>query len=380
MYIIFYILIFLIFFTTPIYWFYKLIRCFCNKNEVNGVSLKIEYVFTVITFIICFSLFSFINSLVKTGLPLTKYEFDSTPLNIYTPLSFEHSLTLLVFFTLGVIAYYLLKSSKIDFAPIPYVILCSIVIINIIFSLLIFTQLIGVKDSIDIVLSPILIIIGLNYLGLSFMYISLLKSKMDNVRVIEEHLNKKFKNKWFNKIYIFFIKYNNKPILWIITLFPVFIIIQLILVLFGQQPDSFIKVFFDTSNYTYSQVIPPDPIIIPGDSHYLCTVSARGHKKIVKPLRAGIRGNKRILVNRQLLVANAFENILEQYTPKTHKIIRYFYDKYGYPLSKHINTKFSADLTYFLMKPLEWIFLIVLYSIDKNPENRIHIQYSELRK
>lgn len=85
-------------------------------------------------------------------------------------------------------------------------------------------------------------------------------------------------------------------------------------------------------------------------------------------------------MNRQLLIANAFENILEQYTPKTHKIIRYFYDKYGYPLSKHINTKFSADLTYFLMKPLEWIFLIVLYSIDKNPENRIHIQYSELRK
>lgn len=204
MYIIFYILIFLIFFTTPIYWFYKLIRYFCNKSEVNGVSLKIEYVFTVITFIICFSLFSFINSLVKTGLPLTKYEFDSAPLDMYTPLSFEHSLTLLVFFTLGVIAYYLLKSSKIDFAPIPYAILCSILIINIIFSLLIFTQLLGVKDSNDIVLSPMLIIIGLNYLGLSFMYISLLKSKMDNVRVIEEHLNKNLRINGLIK-FIFFL-------------------------------------------------------------------------------------------------------------------------------------------------------------------------------
>ena len=86
------------------------------------------------------------------------------------------------------------------------------------------------------------------------------------------------------------------------------------------------------------------------------------------------------MVNRQLLIANAFENILEQYTPKLHKIIRNFYDKYGYPLSKHINTKLSADIVYILMKPLEWIFLFVLYTADKNPEDRINIQYSELRQ
>lgn len=27
------------------------------------------------------------------------------------------------------------------------------------------------------------------------------------------------------------------------------------------------------------------------------------------------------------------------------------------------------------MKPLEWLFLIVLYSVDTKPENRIAIQY-----
>jgi len=30
-----------------------------------------------------------------------------------------------------------------------------------------------------------------------------------------------------------------------------------------------------------------------------------------------------------------------------------------------------------LMKPLEWFFLIVLYLFDKNPENRIALQYVE---
>ena len=157
-------------------------------------------------------------------------------------------------------------------------------------------------------------------------------------------------------------------------------VIQLFLVLFGQKPDSFIQVFLDTSTYNYSKVIPPDPVIIPGDGHYLCTVAARGHEKVVKPLRSGVRNGKRITVNRQLMVANAFENILEQYTPKLHKIIRDIYDKYGYPLSKHINSKISADILYYLMKPLEWGFLVVLYCVDNNPENRINIQYSELRK
>ncbi|NLM34294.1 MAG: hypothetical protein GX206_02550 [Clostridiales bacterium] len=82
----------------------------------------------------------------------------------------------------------------------------------------------------------------------------------------------------------------------------------------------------------------------------------KGHKRIVKPIRAGIRHGNRIVVNRQLLVANAFENILEQYTPSFHKFIRYVHDKYGYPLSKHINSPLSADLVYILMKPLECFF------------------------
>ena len=56
------------------------------------------------------------------------------------------------------------------------------------------------------------------------------------------------------------------------------------------------------------------------------------------------------------------------------------HDQYGYPISRHINSKWSADVVYLVMKPLEWFFLVVLYTVDKNPENRIHVQYSELRK
>jgi hypothetical protein len=45
--------------------------------------------------------------------------------------------------------------------------------------------------------------------------------------------------------------------------------------------------------------------MVVGDGHYLCTVSAKGHKKLVKPIRAGIRRGSRISVNHQLLIANA---------------------------------------------------------------------------
>jgi hypothetical protein len=90
----------------------------------------------------------------------------------------------------------------------------------------------------------------------------------------------------------------------------------------------------------------------------------------------GIRKGEKIIVNRQLCIANAFEDFIQEKTPKFHHFIRYIYDKYGYPLSKHINKAWQADITYILMKPLEWLFLIILYLFDQKPENRIAIQYT----
>lgn len=110
------------------------------------------------------------------------------------------------------------------------------------------------------------------------------------------------------------------------------------------------------------------------DGHYLCTVAAGGHKEIVKPIRLGRRGKKYIVVNRQLCIANAFEQIIEEKAPRFHYVVRSFYDKYGYPVAKHINSKYAADFVYFLMKPLEQIFLIVIYLFDSKP--KIVQQYS----
>ncbi|MEE3497253.1 MAG: DUF6688 family protein, partial [Butyrivibrio sp.] len=125
---------------------------------------------------------------------------------------------------------------------------------------------------------------------------------------------------------------------------------------------------------TFSQRVAPQNLYY--DEHYLCTVAAGGHRKIVKPLRMGERHGHKVIVNRQLMIANAFENVLEEKTPKMHRLIRNFYDKYGFPIADYIRmNKVACDITYIVMKPLEWLFLIVLYLVDVNPENRIVVQY-----
>ena len=163
------------------------------------------------------------------------------------------------------------------------------------------------------------------------------------------------------------------PVLALVLALPLLGILLCILVLFGQTPDAVIKAWTETAQWRLSQQIAPQNAMY--DEHYLCTVAAGGHEKVVKPIRMGERHGHRVVVNRQLCIANAFEQILEERTPKFHKAVRHFYATYGFPLSRIIKTKAAADIVYILMKPLEWIFLIVIYLCDTNPENRIAVQY-----
>ncbi len=163
------------------------------------------------------------------------------------------------------------------------------------------------------------------------------------------------------------------PALAFLFMWPLLGILFCILMLFGQKPDYVIKVFTETAQWRLSaRTAPPN---LPSHGHYLCTVAACGHEKLVKPTRMGERHGKAIVVNRQLCIANAFEQILEEKTPGLHKHVRHFYDTYGFPIAVLIRTKWAADVVYLLMKPLEWVFLMVIYFCDAKPENRIAVQY-----
>ena len=168
------------------------------------------------------------------------------------------------------------------------------------------------------------------------------------------------------------------PLLAILCL-PVLMILLSILMLFGQKPDSIVRAFTDTYKQGFSQLNDECNGVVCG-GHFLCTVAAKGHSELVKPIRSGIRGGKPIQCNRQLLVANAFEELLEQRLPGLHRPIRTFYNKVGDMIHRNRDlfaNKWVADVVYLLMKPLEWLFLLVLYIADRKPENRIAQQYMD---
>ncbi len=172
------------------------------------------------------------------------------------------------------------------------------------------------------------------------------------------------------------------PILLVLCL-PVFVVLTMVLMLFGQKPDSIVRAFTDTYKHGLSELDYMCNDVQCETGHYLCTIAANGHADVVKPLRTGIRQGKTIVCNRQLLVSNAFEELIEEKFPKLHKWIRSQYNKVGKQLHQHyhvFNKQWVSDVVYILMKPLEWLFVLTLYTFDKKPENRIALQYTQLEQ
>ncbi len=149
------------------------------------------------------------------------------------------------------------------------------------------------------------------------------------------------------------------------------------MMLFGQRPDALVRAFTETYKHGLSQLDHECDGVICG-GHFLCTVAARGHAKLVSPERLGIRNGGLVICNRQLLVSNAFEELVQEHTPGLHRVIRRNYNRIGYQIHKHyhvLDHKWISDFIYMAMKPLEWSFLFVLYCCDRAPESRIAQQY-----
>lgn len=370
------VVLLLVVISIPVYALIRMLLSFIRKTEQKGITFKVIDAFYLsgIYWLLVFGLY--LNSMAEgAGVPLRIFEETGQFANGYASLASEFSFSVLVLLTFGYVSFLLILFSSDAFPPIIYVLCSSIMILNVIFAT---TYLIHTGFTHDGEIISIYLL-QFSFLSLIFLYIARLKSSLDTFIAGNTEKQMKYDNKILQFLANVSNRYQNMAKLWAVCLFPVLVIVQLILILFGQRPDSLVRVFLETSSFNFSSVPAPKPEVVKGDGHYLCTVAAKGHPKLVKPIRMGIRRGAFIPVNRQLLIANAFENLLEQYIPNVHKTIRAFYDKYGYPISKHINTKWSADLVYILMKPLEWIFLIVLYTVDKNPENRIHLQYSGVR-
>ena len=281
----------------------------------------------------------------------------------HQPLWLGGIVTLIVVFAVGIVGAVVLVATDVNKVPPLVTVLCiAALYLMLVISLVWCIQIIRPLNEIIIMFCPLLP--G----NLIMIAITIIREKIKQWNSAEHHADDEFgKNSFIKRLNSILMKSEKWPIYAAVLMLPLLGVI-------GQEPDAIIKVWTETSDWTLSQKVGPQNIYY--DEHYLCTVAAGGHRKVVKPLRMGERHGHKVIVNRQLMIANAFENVLEEKTPKMHRLIRNFYDKYGFPIADYIRTnKVACDITYFVMKPLEWLFLIVLYLVDTNPENRIAVQY-----
>ncbi|HIS25797.1 MAG TPA: hypothetical protein IAA57_02690 [Candidatus Pullilachnospira intestinigallinarum] len=203
--------------------------------------------------------------------------------------------------------------------------------------------------------------------------IKVIRRKVKEWKTVQPEKMESFRTPWLEKWNRKLLDSSRWPAAAFLVMWPLLGILICILILCGQRPDSVIRAWTETSDWRLSLREAPQNIY--QDEHYLCTVAAGGHPGLVRPLRRGVRHGHPVIVNRQLCIANAFEQVLEERTPRLHRRIRKFYDRYGFPIARHIHSPYAADAVYLLMKPLEWLFLAVLYLVEVKPENRIAVQY-----
>jgi len=291
---------------------------------------------------------------------------------MYTPLNHDHMLTIFIFYALSLVAYWMSWLGKNKMSPLLKTltilgmaegfVLCLFLTIHFgPFILFGFFPALVTFPLLSPFLFALLLFVEIRRQFYLFKKEALEKEEdIDYDSLVLSTADKVVKSSYLENPFLFFF------------LIPFIAVQQGILMLFGQQPDSFIKAFAETCTFTFSQFPPPPN---PGDGHYLCTIASRGNKKLVKPLRKGWRGGRVIDVNRQLLISNAFEEWLEEYTPIFHSYLRRFYTTVAKPLNEMVKSSRISNAVFMIMKPLEWFFLFWLYLVDEKPENRIHRQY-----
>ncbi|SEW53156.1 DUF6688 domain-containing protein [Chitinophaga arvensicola] len=339
-----------------------------SLSKIKGIVPTREIIFAAV-YVLSFGLF-------VLGMMLHDQEYTHAidPIDVcYIPFGGRHIISLFVYFLLYHIAVLFIWIKGRKLPPLTLVLMLVFLMLGMVINLFVLAQVIfhdttsidmykGNDGTFLFIATPLLsLVIGISLL------LKIIKAEHTAAR------DRVFKNAFLQRCNSYLAKKFDETTWALILLLPVFIVITLILVLFGQDYNSLVKVFTDTTTWTFSQKMHPP--VLEHRGHYLCTVAAKGHPRIVKPLKIGHRHGHPIIVNRQLQIANAFEELIQDISPRGHRFIRHNYDKYGYNLSLKINTERASNITYLLMRPLEWFFLVTLYLFCVQPEVKIKKQY-----
>lgn len=282
----------------------------------------------------------------------------------------DHRLVIYVLIFLYMLAYIISMFRKSQFPPLLELLLNLFLIIGLVLNVILCFHLNGDEFGVIFWLPgniPVILLITIKLI------------KNHKMILVEVDENAVVSNSFTDYVSLWILRLNpflKYPVL-LVLLVPVVVLLSLCLLVFGQKPDSVIRAFTDTYKHGFSQLDYQCANVECG-GHFLCSVGANGHKTIVKPERYGERNGGKIICTRQLLISNAFEELLQENFPSAHRFIRHKYNTVGNFIHRYyyvFNIKVVSDVVYILMKPLEWCFLLFLYSFDSKPENRIARQY-----
>lgn len=181
----------------------------------------------------------------------------------YTPFGWEHIWTLFAFYALYLIAKGLLWFKSTTLPPLTWVVSCALVIIGILIWMIIIAQTsIDYPHEVDLSdagpqeissVTPFLFYPLIT--NISSLYI-LLRS-FDEVTYRFDDYN--YTNPTLNYLHGFLLKRRAYPLAIILAIFLIFFLVTAILMLFGQEYDSMVKVFTDTTTWRFSQKSHPPP-------------------------------------------------------------------------------------------------------------------------
>jgi hypothetical protein len=88
---------------------------------------------------------------------------------------------------------------------------------------------------------------------------------------------------------------------------------------------------------------------------FIVTAAGHGHATFVGPRFEIERKGRSVLANQQLIIFWQFENLWRDHFPRSHAMFRKIYNRVGPIVAHRISSPWLADLTFFALKPLEWL-------------------------
>lgn len=121
------------------------------------------------------------------------------------------------------------------------------------------------------------------------------------------------------------------------------------------------KLAFDRALVEYARLptTPPDC--------YIATAATKGHAFLVGSWTTHSAAGAPFLANQQLVRFKAFELLLQVACPRTHRLLRRWYDRWGAWMAGLLVSCLLADLAYLTLKPLEWLAATLLWAAGTRP-------------